>query len=461
MTPDELEKILQYYLTRDADYELFEDYYNGDHRLSFATKKFESAFGVLFEEFALNVCQSIVDTNVDRLVLSGFDVTSTETGEELPDEQEQVVQAAIAKLFRNNRMDQRSEEVHLEACTTGDGYVVVWPDAEDVPVIYPQRADWMSVSYDADRPDRVDWAAKMWVQADKRVRLTVYTRTAIYKYISINKSRGGQIPKKPDQWQPMRITGESWPVANQWDVVPVFHFANRSKVGEMGRSEIRNVVPIQDAINKTAMDMLVAQEFVALPQRWATGVEATLNPITGKMELPFEAAVDRFWGVDDPAASFGQFPSTDVGQLWKNVEGLMIVSAVTSRTPIHYVVKSGDFPSGESLKTAESGFLMKVRKQSRSFGNSWEDVFALALRMVGIDGVTLSANWENTEPRNEANEVSSIKTLVDAGASLEAAARFVGVSEERVQQLIAVEMFADDDNDVDLDVVEEEELVNV
>lgn len=443
MTPEELAAILRWYANHEADYELFEDYYNGDHRLSFATKKFESAFGQLFEEFALNVCQSIVDTVVDFLVLSGFDILDAESGEALPEERERQVQLAIARIQRDNRLDQRMEEVHLEAATTGDGYVVVWPDATRRPTIYPQKAAYMAISYEAERPDRAAWAAKMWIdEGDGRGRLTVYRRDAIYKFVTANKVRGDRFPKAPTSWLQREVPGEVWPIANQWQVIPVFHFANRSKAGELGRSELRGVVPIQDAINKTGMDMLVAQEFVALPQRWATGVEAQMNPVTGKMELPFEAAVDRFWGVSAADATFGQFPGTDIGQLWQNVEGLMTTAAVTSRTPIHYVVKSGDFPSGESLKTAESAFMRKMTKKAGAFGNTWEDVFTLALRMTGIEGVLLSANWESMSPRNEAEEAGRVKTFVESGASLEAAARAAGMSEERVQQLIAVETFA-------------------
>ena len=37
-------------------YDRSEKYYKGDHDLTFATEKFQNAFGSLFREFAMNLC---------------------------------------------------------------------------------------------------------------------------------------------------------------------------------------------------------------------------------------------------------------------------------------------------------------------------------------------------------------------------------------------------------------------
>src|SRR5436190_23738752 len=53
-------------------YEKPERYYRGDHDLAFATEKFQSTFGSLFREFALNLCPSICDAVRDKLKITGF-----------------------------------------------------------------------------------------------------------------------------------------------------------------------------------------------------------------------------------------------------------------------------------------------------------------------------------------------------------------------------------------------------
>ena len=55
-------------------------------------------------------------------------------------------------------------------------------------------------------------------------------------------------------------------------MVPVVPFPNLGE-GSFGMSELRDVVPLQDALNKTLLDMLVGSESQALPQRYALGLE--------------------------------------------------------------------------------------------------------------------------------------------------------------------------------------------
>jgi hypothetical protein len=40
-----------------------------------------------------------------------------------------------------------------------------------------------------------------------------------------------------------------------------------------GESEIADMIPLADAVNKLATDMMVTSEYHAMPRRWATGIE--------------------------------------------------------------------------------------------------------------------------------------------------------------------------------------------
>src|SRR5437016_5620217 len=55
-------------------YSRAERYYRGDQSSRFSTEKFQNAFGLLFREFAMNLCPAIVDAVKDKLIMTGFSV---------------------------------------------------------------------------------------------------------------------------------------------------------------------------------------------------------------------------------------------------------------------------------------------------------------------------------------------------------------------------------------------------
>src|SRR6188474_2856304 len=64
-----LEPRLDYQARRLAT---FENYYDGEHRLAYATAKFREAFSRWFPPMADNWMQIIVDSSVERLRVQGF-----------------------------------------------------------------------------------------------------------------------------------------------------------------------------------------------------------------------------------------------------------------------------------------------------------------------------------------------------------------------------------------------------
>ena len=51
---------------------IYEDYYHGDHRLSYATRKLLEAFGETFRYLRVNYCGVVVDALAERLEVQGF-----------------------------------------------------------------------------------------------------------------------------------------------------------------------------------------------------------------------------------------------------------------------------------------------------------------------------------------------------------------------------------------------------
>lgn len=422
--PD-IARALKQMRARATSYKLLADYYDGNHRLAFATDKFRSAFGVLFRAFADNLCPSVVDAVADRLSVTGFTI------EHGPED----AAAAAWALWKANRMDRRAGEVHTEALRSGDAYVIVWPDRDGKPTIYPNDGAAMTVGYDPEMPGAILWAAKAWVIDDGRLRLTLYYPDRIEKYGTASKAQ--EIPETATAFTPFEIEGEPWPLPNPWLQVPVFHFGNNAGVGRFGRSELVDVIPLQDALNKAIADMLVAMEFVALPQRWATGLEVDIDEATGRPKAPFIPGADRVWTVGDPDTKFGQFAPADLAQFLEVQKGFRQEIATVSRTPIHALIPpTGNWPSGESLKTSESPFLAKIADRQIAFGDGWEDVILFALRIAGGPDAQLVTEWKDASPRGELDALNALLLKEQLGASRRQLLGEAGYTAEEIDRMV-------------------------
>ncbi len=416
---------------READYKLCADYYRGDHKLTFATAKFRDAFGGLLSAFADNLCKAVVNTLADRLQVIGFS----------EDREGKQIAANAWDIWLANRMDRRAGEVHVEALRSGDSYLLVWPDEDGRPRLYPQKASQIVVEYDAEEPGQIAKAAKCWLDNQKRWRLNLYYSNRIEKYTTPPPAGSDATYTEPLPWSEGAFTdyqepGEPWPVPNPWGRVPVFHFANDADMGEHGQSELEAVIPLQDALNKAVCDMMVAMEFVALPQRWATGLEVDIDEATGKPKAPFIPGVDRTWSVGAPDAKFGQFEAANLAQFLAVQDSFRAEIARVSRTPLHHIIPT-TFPSGEAMKTAEEPLINKARDRAIAFGNVWEDALAFALAIAGKPGAELSCLWRDPSPRNDISSVEVQLRKKELGVSGRQGLREMGYSDEQIAAMEA------------------------
>lgn len=413
---------------READYTKYGEYYRGEHKLTFATDKFRNAFGSLLSAFADNLCKIVVNTLADRLQVIGF--SSEQGGNE--------ISTVAWEIWQANRMDRRSGEVHTEALRSGDGYLIIWPGLDGQPILWPQKAANMAIQYDTENLGAILKAAKSWLDNDKRWRLNLYYPDRIEKYataipatVSTTSTYVETLPWSEGSYTEFEIPGEPWPLPNDYGRVPVFHFANDADVGDLGQSELIDVIPLQDGLNKAVCDMMVAMEFVALPQRWATGLEVELDDVTGKPKAPFVPGADRIWAVGAPDARFGQFDAAQLKQFLDVQEGFRVEIARVSRTPLHSIVPS-QYLSGEAMKTAEQPLVNKAKDRAVAWGNVWEDAMSFALSMSGRAGVQLSCLWSDPSPRNDLASVQVQTFKKDLGVSERQGLRELGYSDEQI-----------------------------
>ena len=404
-------------------------YYQGEHDLHFATDKFRSTFGGLFHAFADNVMPLVVDSLADRLIIDGFD--GLEAGGDASDMARARVGTLARSIWERERMPRRARATHVEALITGSATLIVWPDTDGRPRLYPQRADECAVGLDVEQPGRVAWAMKLWQRDDGRLRATVYLPDAIYKYVTVTPPLASVFPASLDAFEPFRAPDEPWPLPNPYARVPVFLFSNNVSAGthsgEAGRSELHDACPLQDALNKTMLDTLVAQEYVALPQRILTGIEWPVDEATGAPVPARQLMTDRIWAIANPDARVIELARADIAQLHASARALRAEIALVTRTPAHFfALDAGRWPSGEALKTAETPFLSRVRDRQVAFGDAWEDVLAFALLLAGEPDARLETRWQPAEQRSDNDIAQRAQAYAAVGLGAEQALRAAG-----------------------------------
>jgi hypothetical protein len=404
--------------SRFAEYEQYEAYYEGEHRMVFASEKFRSTFGHRFSTFADNLCPSVVNAVADRLQViswSGSDVAV----------------AAADGLWKASRMQRQAGETHLEAIKCGDSYVLVWPDAQGVVRMYAHEAESCFVAFDEELPGQVSFAAKTW-RVGKHVRVNLFYPDRVERYIA--ESDSGM--PKAEKFKPFDGDGEAPVFANPWGTVPVFHFSNDASLGEEGRSELANVVPLQDALNKINADMLVSMEYHAMPQRYRIGVDVPIDPITGHPIAPKQGP-GVMWDLGE-GATVGQFPQGDFTPFLNAAASYREEIARVSRTPLHVMgLTSSNFPSGEALKTAERTLTDKVLDRQVAFGGVWADAMSLAVRMAGASSDPVEPVWAAAETTSEAEQLSNAVLKEQVGFTRRRVLLDLGMPAVQVDEMLA------------------------
>lgn len=421
-----------------ADYEAL---YRGDHPLLFASARFREVFGGLFAEFADNFCGVVVDSVVERLEVQGFRYAAGEDGE--------IGKQAAAhawRVWQANNMDAESVKGFRESFVKGEVNVIVGPGADpripEVTVEDPMQ----TVVVTTGRRRVV--AMKRWFDDENdRLNATLYYDDRVEKYQS--QQAAGWFSSSVDEWIkmvtwiPRQVAGEPWPLPHSMGRVPMVPIVNQPDLLGRGESELKSVAPLQGAINKLVLDMMVAAEFSAFRQRWITGIDLPRDPETGEEVAPFRPGADSIWTAP-PAKSgeqptqFGDFEQTDLEPYTKAVEMLIQHVATEKRIPVHYLLSTNVMPNAESQTAAEAGLVAKAGAKQLDLSDPLEEVNTLVFRQIGepewaalIDGETV---WKDREHRTESQHVDAVAKMSALGVPQEALWEKLGASPQTIER---------------------------
>jgi hypothetical protein len=423
-SPIELVAILEQQLaSRQSDLQRLQDYHDGKHRLAFTSQKFREAFGGMFSAFSDNWCALVVDAVEERLNVEGFRYGSDPNAD-----------GDAWKIWQTNNLDADSQLAHSEALIKGDSYAIVWGDKDGQPKISIESPRDVIVAYaPGNRKHRIA-ALKRW-RTEKGYHATLFLPDAVYKFKKDDSATG--------KWVPDIDMNEPWPLANPLGVVPVVQLSNRASLtSDFGVSEIIGIIPQQDAVNKLLADMMIASEYIAYPQRYVTGLEIPIDEATGRPIAPFNISMDKLLVAEDPAAKFGSLTAGDLSNYVHGIELLVQHIASQTRTPPHYFYLSGNFPSGDAIKSAETGLVAKAKRKMRFFGEGWEEVMRLSFKVLGDPRGDIAGTetiWADPEYRSEAELADALIKRSALGVPRQQLWEDAGYSQTQISRFKAFE----------------------
>ena len=407
----DLERAYKALDAKSSSYQDYFDYYDGDQPVLYTVSRLEEIFKGLDAVFTENWCAVVVDSVKDRINLESI-ITPEGT------------EAEWEALWSESQLGLESDDVHESALIAGEAFVLVWPDENKTVQAYFNDPRLVHVFYDPENPRRPRFGAKWWIDDDELLRMTLYYPDRLEYYRSKNKAENVNDYKALYPMDPPSLK-------NPYGEIPVFHFRTAQR---KAKSDLKNVVPIQNGINKLLADMMVAAEYGAFKQRFII----SNTEIQGKLKN----APNEIW--DLPAGDgigqqtqAGQFDATPLDNYLKAIENLSTAVSSITRTPKHYFFSIGSNLSGEALTAMEAPLNKKAQDRIDRFVPVWQSVARFMLKVSGneVNEAEIRPVFEDPESVQPFTEAQAIQMLTAAGMPLISAVRHLGWKDQEIERL--------------------------
>lgn len=424
---------------RQRKYRSYRDYYNGDQEVMLTERQKQFLELKPHQHFSANYCQLVVDELARRMTVRGFEAGPQQGG----------LDGKLWEWWQWGRMDAKQKSVHASAVRDGDTYVIVgWDWEKGRPTYHHNMAydgnEGVKVHYD-DETGEISFASKRWMvyrDGDIYRRINLYYDDHIERYISSDRLSNGV-------WSP--FTGDGLDAVIPWINragqplgVPVIHFAYNAAGWRWGMSVLEQVIPLQNALNKSIVDLVAAADSTGFRVYFGSGIEGEDEDGNELLIAPGTLITTR-----NENGRLMAIPGEDLRPLIEVVDAFKIAIAQVTETPLHLFQVSGQNASEGAQKQQEVGMILRADDAAVHFGNSWEDVMYLSRRVHNAfsnepavaEDTLINALWKDFEVRDRVERVremaEAMAQIVSAGGDLEAAARFAGVDEENAAKIAA------------------------
>jgi hypothetical protein len=386
-------------------------------------------FRTFLQESGANWCELIVNAVAERLSVVGFRFADSGDSD------------AAWEIWQANSLDADAELVQTDALVQGSSYMLVQAD-DDNPTgvcITPESAMQATVLYEPG-------SRRKRIAGYKRYPVAPWQTVEGYAGASLFGATGGEVevlitPEAVVTWQP----GSAPTVEqNRAGFVGLVEVVPQPRTLWLPRSELHSAVSIQDRIHTTIFNRLVATDYGAFRQIWATGIKIAREVIksedgteTFRVARPFDVGANRLLANEAPDGRFGAFPESTLGGYLSSVEQDVQHLAAITQTPPHYLLGQMINIAADAIKAAESGLVAKCRRRSRHIGVAYEDVMRCAFTLTGRAGATdVSAEviWADMETRSLGQLVDALVKMATLGVPREVLWQKWGATPQEIDQ---------------------------
>lgn len=436
--------------TRQRNIVSARNYYAGEHAVKLTERQKEFlGFNLGKERFALNYCATVVDAVVERMIVAGF-----RCGDE-------AVAEWVWDAWKKARMDGKQQEVHHGAINESEYFVLVdWPEGAAWPRFYPHprytdptvdgTGFGCKAHYTNDDPNQeLEAVSKRWTESyqDDNGRTRQRTRMNVYYPDRIERMERTTSGRYADAgWN--KFDADGLPNIIPWLGsdgkplgIPIAHFR------KPGRLELWDAIPLQDLVNKTAVDVIAAVDAAGFPIRLAYGFTPTTDGKDPESDGSNIMALFPGCWVAIPAGADSKVefrPGEDPGPLLDTLDSYIIKLAQVTDTPISRFQMTRQVAAEGTLKQQEGPLLAKVRAYQTQIGNGWEDLLKAALRLGSMHGLSLDAeadietDWEPSETRDDLVEMQKLEIKARLGVPQETLWAEMGYDADEVAAMRAM-----------------------
>lgn len=370
-------------------------YMCGKHDSVYVPRGARAEYRWLIERARVNILPLVVTVVAQNMYVDGYRPAGSDEN------------AEPWAVWQANRMDARQHGIHRSVLTYGAAYAVVMP-GKPVPVITPFSPRRLTALY-ADPvndewpvlavEDRLENTAK-----GKRRVVRVYDDQARYT-----------LAGKPDGSQ-LEADGENWVMEHRLGVCPVVRYINTEDLdGDGVVGEVEPLIEVQDQLNMTTFNLLMAQQYAAFRQRWVTGMAPPVDENGNPME-PFRSRVDGLFVAEDADTKFGEFGQTDLKGYLDSRESTVRNIATISQVPPYHLLGQMVNLSAEALAAARDGLDRKTDERESLCGEGHEQTLRLCALASGDkmawEDMAAQVVWRDTSARSLAQTVDALGKLV-------------------------------------------------
>lgn len=425
---------------RVPDISLYSDYYRGRHRIGqYATEAFRRDFEWVLQNARENLCKAVVRGFSSKLEITGWEGAGSEQS------------AAATELVEELRLTKTFNLTHREAYRTGDAYVLVWPDNTGRLRPWPHLSRNVSVMADPGNPDRLLWFAKIWLNPQGYGRVNLYYPGRAERWVTRNQLRQPSDmafrpdtrtnwPDRPSAFQQFNDAEAGWEISAPMlptDRVPAVWLAHDAEeMGGHGISILEDVVPIQDALNKSVADLIVGGENFAQPLRALMNFRAkrTIDPETGQVSeqsIRADPTVNKLLAIPGDGPLVQLDPPDATKLLAVHAEYANKISRVTGLPAFYVSQVTGEPPTGVALRVMSTRLTNMSREAQSDFGPWWSELMDL------LGAPDVKPVWRDPAPKDESEELDDAEARKAIGYPLRENLRKLGEDEEDIDRIMS------------------------